>query len=159
MYDIRAVANYFIGKGIAERIEISPMKLQKLLFFVYGIYWANKKEPLFSERFEVWPYGPVISELYHLLKGYGSSSIDRFITDIELPSGEIVKPEIDKGEKELRKFLDEFWDVYKNYSAIQLSNATHSEGTPWKKSLDNGLKVIDDKEMKEYFENLVGQNQ
>jgi uncharacterized phage-associated protein len=155
MYDLRAIANFFIQKGIKEGDPVSPMKLQKLMFFAYGLYLASKNEPLFSDRFEVWPYGPVISELYHTLKGYGSRPIDRPILELDLKTMQLLTPEIDPKEKELLTFLEAFWDTYHNYTAIQLSNATHMEGTPWKEALDKVESVISDESMKEYFTNRV----
>jgi uncharacterized phage-associated protein len=155
MYDLRAIANYFIRRGIDEGIEISPMKLQKLMFFAYGLYYAGKGDQLFSDRFEVWPYGPVIPQLYFTLKGYGSRSIDREIVDVDLQSMELVKPEIDKKDKEINNFLGDFWGKFKKYSAIDLSNATHAEGTPWKLAFNDGKKVIEDAQMLDYFKNLV----
>ena len=152
MYELRAIANYFIERGIRERVEISPMKLQKLLFYAYGLYWSKKGQPLFSDRFEVWKYGPVISELYHTLKSYGNSSIDRPILDLDLKTMQFIHPSIDRTDKRLLKFLDGFWLEFKDYSAFKLSNATHAENTPWKLALNRGEQVINDEEMKTYFE-------
>jgi uncharacterized phage-associated protein len=155
MYDLRAIANYFIEKGIKEGKDVSPMKLQKLMYFACGLYLASKDDRLFSDRFEVWPWGPVISSLYHTVKSYGSRSIDRPILELDLKTMEFLTPRIDPKEKELLKFLEAFWETYKDYSAIQLSNATHLDGTPWKNALDNGETVISDDSMREYFKTYV----
>ncbi len=155
MYDVKAIANYFIDRGLNENIEISPMKLQKLLFFAYGLYLTGKGEQLFSDRFEVWPYGPVLSQLYHQLKGYGSNPIRNFVPDFDMASGEEFVQTVDKDDKEVNDFLNGFWNTYKGYTATQLSNATHLEGTPWKKAFDNQEKVISDKYIDEYFRNLT----
>lgn len=152
MHDLRAIANYFIGKAIEDGVEISPMKLQKLLFFAYGIFLTIKGEPLFSERFEAWRWGPVISSLYHQLKGYGSRSIDRYLSDLDLATGEKLTPMVSEDE-ELMKFLSGFWAKYKDYSAVRLSNATHLPNTPWAKTLESGKTVISDEFMREYFGN------
>lgn len=153
MQNLRAIANFFIERGIKEGKDVSPMKLQKLMFFAYGLYYANKGEPLFSDRFEVWPYGPVISDLYHTVKGYGSRSIDRPLLELDLNTMEFQKPEVDSKDKDLLKFLEEFWKTYRDYDAIHLSNATHAEGTPWKKALDAGETVISDPDIADYFKN------
>ncbi len=155
MYDLRAIANYFIERGLNENVEISPMKLQKLMFFAYGLYLVSKDQPLFSDRFEVWPYGPVISQLYHTLKGYGNQSINRPISGLDLKTLETITPKIDTEDKELNDFLIAFWNKYKGYGAIQLSNATHAVGTPWKLAFDNNESIINDDRMREYFKDWV----
>lgn len=157
MYNYKQIANYFIGKAIEGGTELTPLKLQKLLFFAYGIYLAINKKPLFSERFSAWKYGPVISQLYFQLKSYGSRNIDRKLTDFDLGTFEEVIPEVDRKDKALVKFLDDFWNTYKDYTAVQLSNATHLLDTPWDKALKRTDPVIDDGEMQEYFSKWVKQ--
>jgi uncharacterized phage-associated protein len=153
MQNLRAIANYFIGRALKDGVEMSPMKLQKLVFFAYGLYLAMKGKELFSERFEAWPWGPVISSLYHQLKSYGSRSIDQPVYDTDPVTGEKTMPVIDAGETELLQFLGTFWDKYKGYTAFQLSNATHLPGTPWAKTIEEkGGGVIDDPLIKEYFQ-------
>ena len=154
MYDLRAIANYFISRGLGEKVGISPMKLQKLLFFACGIYMAESEDEgkrLFSDRFEAWVYGPVISDLYHSLKGYGSNPIDRHIATIDVPGLNITTPMIDERETDLLKFLDRIWGRFRGWSAYQLSAATHMEGTPWFLARAAGQDVIDDEEIRKHF--------
>ena len=52
------------------------------------------------------------------------------------------------------------WQAYSKYSAIQLSDATHAEGTPWHKvATQNNLETnkhleINDAIIKAYFQEL-----
>ncbi|MCI4659548.1 Panacea domain-containing protein [Cryobacterium zhongshanensis] len=59
------VAEYIL----AEKGEMSTMKLQKLLYFAqaWAITWTG--EPLFAEDFEAWASGPVCRELYEMHQG------------------------------------------------------------------------------------------
>ena len=34
-------------------------------------------------------------------------------------------------DEETRVFIRQIWDVHKNFTGIQLSNATHAPGEPW----------------------------
>jgi uncharacterized phage-associated protein len=112
-----------------------------------------KNDPMFSERFEAWPWGPVISSLYHQLKSYGSRSIEQPIYDTDYDTGEKTTPVIDSNDTELLEFLGKFWEKYKGYSAIRLSNATHLPGTPWAKTIEEkGGGIIKDELIKEYFQ-------
>lgn len=72
-YSAAAVANAFIEKANkGELSELTPMKLQKLLFYTQS--WHLKLcngRPLFDDLFARWKFGPVIPPLYHMLKNTG----------------------------------------------------------------------------------------
>lgn len=77
--DARELACYIQDKYKKIGGEISPIKLQKSLYFCFA-YWGgfvrsselgnselNKKynELLFDNRIEAWVYGPVVPDVYH----------------------------------------------------------------------------------------------
>jgi len=70
-----AVANYFIKKGIDTKKSVSPMKLQKLVYFAHGWRLALYNSPLIDEAIQAWQYGPVIPGIYHEFKHYGNRDI------------------------------------------------------------------------------------
>jgi len=117
------VANYFLKKGRKENIPITPMKLVKLVYIAHGWSLAILRKELFSEDIQAWKYGPVIQSLYYITKQFGNQPID-----VLFPEYEEVGEELSRQDTEL---LDKVWDVYKKYTAVQLSSLTHQEGTPW----------------------------
>ncbi len=52
------VGNSILARAFTENIDITPMKLQKMIYFVYRGYLKETKIPLFNERFEVWTCRP-----------------------------------------------------------------------------------------------------
>lgn len=44
--------------------QVSPLKLQKSLYFMYAYYGAMQDKELFQAEFEAWDYGSVIREVY-----------------------------------------------------------------------------------------------
>ncbi len=126
-YETNAVANYLLDLADKEGRGLSPMKLQKLLYYAYGWWMGYKNERLFNEAIEAWNYGPVVRSVYHEFKRFGNDSIKAraafWITEDELP-------EEDKNG-EVGEFLRQIWDTYKEYSPTKLSNMTHLPGTPW----------------------------
>ena len=58
---------------------VSPMKLQKLVYFAHGWHLAIHNRPLVNEQVEAWKFGPVFSDLYHQIKSFGNEKIDRYI--------------------------------------------------------------------------------
>lgn len=119
------VANNFIKKAINEGISLSPLKLQKLVYFLYKDYLQKTGNDLFNERFETWRYGPVLPSLYSEFMSFGSAPIDKFAKD----SQDKIYMVKEKGI--FKECISGVWTKYKDYSGIALSNLTHQEGTAW----------------------------
>ena len=111
------VCNNILSRGFAEKRDISPMKLQKLMYFVACEYQKDAHTVLFSEPFEVWRYGPVIRSVYDDFKAYGKNAINRI------------------------------WNAFKDWEAIPLSNITHEDKSGWSSAYDGHLPVISSDQM------------
>lgn len=128
MYSPKAVANYFIELAKRDGEEISPMKLQKLVYYAHGWYAGNKGEELIDEYVEAWQYGPVIPSLYHEFKRFGNKPITEMATEFNGDDFVVVPSPSDDDD---RKFLDLVWKKYKGYTGIRLSEMTHAIDSPW----------------------------
>ena len=139
------VANTFLHKAKSENIDITPMKLQKLIYIFYKEYLKGTKLKLFTEQFSVWKYGPVLPEVYNAFKCYGSNVItdyyseddDKYYT-IDLKSSPTVES----------TFID-VWNRYKNYNGVYLSKLTHLPGTAWYKAREKRLPYLLDSDISE----------
>jgi uncharacterized phage-associated protein len=132
-----AVANYFVQKSINEQKPISPMKVQKLVYIAHGWHLAVTEEPLIDDKVGAWPFGPVIGSIYKAFSQYARRAIDRVIdgNDLVSPSEDTIT------------ILDTVWEKYKNFSATELSNMTHQEGSPWQITYEKGRSNIIDNEL------------
>ncbi len=150
-----SVANFFIDIAGPGKKGISPLKLQKLVYFSHGWHLAIFDEPLIDEPIEAWRYGPVIDSLYHEFKRFGNNPITSPAT---LPIDDefrIVPPPADEMT---RKLLNKVWEAYGKIHAHQLANITHRSDTPWSKtwrpdSQENA--VIDNKIIKAHYQALL----
>jgi uncharacterized phage-associated protein len=146
---VEDVAIYFVNKGISEGIPVTPMRLQKFLYFDYGWYFViSPNEPLFNEQFEAWKYGPVCNSIYYTYKSYKNNPISIIKNNIKISESSLCD--------DLSIFLDSIWNIYNNYSSIRLSNETHRQGTPWHLITDGGKNIwrgsiIEWQLMKEHF--------
>ncbi|MBF0401936.1 MAG: SocA family protein [Magnetococcales bacterium] len=135
------VANYFLSMVDDDAGDlVSNLKLQKLVYYAQGFHLAMFGRPLFEEAIEAWTHGPVVPSLYHGFKQYGPGPIPR-------------PEEMDFGlfPEELRRFLDEVYNVYGQYDAWKLRNMTHEE-PPWRETYDRGVGgVISTSAMADYF--------
>lgn len=133
-YSAKAIANEFIKRAVKDdRNDLSPMKLQKLIYFAHGWYLANVHKPLINETIQAWKYGPVISSIYQDFKEYGNEHIDTQIHSVKYADGHFKEtiPIIRSDDKNAKEVIDLVWKIYGKYNSIQLSNMTHERGTPW----------------------------
>lgn len=127
------VGNNILKRGFAEKIDITPMKLQKLIYFVYREYLKETGRSLFNERFETWRYGPVIPSVYDKFKKNGSNAI----RDYAYENGERFYLTVnEESSPTFKNVIDEVWNNYKNFDGIVLSSITHAEGSAWRKAYE-----------------------
>jgi uncharacterized phage-associated protein len=151
------VAYYLIKKAreqkqsgtSGETVKITPLKLQKLLYFAQGIYLKTNDDPLFEDPIEAWDLGPVVPTLYRFFKakGFGEENLVDAINEQEL---EDKASEV--GEK-YKPFLDKFFDVYLKHSSTILVNASHNH-TIWQKAHRSFDKRMPVEQIKDYFRSL-----
>jgi uncharacterized phage-associated protein len=128
MYSPKSIANYFLDLARASGESITPMKLQKLVYYAHGWYAGQMGKPLINEAVEAWQYGPVIPSLYHEFKQFGASVITRKACEFDGSKfQEVSLPE----DPSIRKFLENIWGSYGRYTGITLSEMTHATGSPW----------------------------
>lgn len=129
----QAIANYFLDRADAEGVQITPLKLVKMVYIAYGWFLALTNERPFNEPIEAWQHGPVVPSIYHEFKKFGRQPISQRATDFDLDTLEGFVPRIDDSDKVANLILDKVWAAYRNFSAWALRNKTHEVGTPWSK--------------------------
>ncbi len=110
---------YFNEKGVS----VTNLKLQKLMYFMEGLYMGITDENfLYDDEFYAWTFGPVCKRLYDYYKKFESNEISldedekKFVTEI---------PELN------RIFIESLFKIFGNWSAYDLVELTHEEGSPW----------------------------
>jgi uncharacterized phage-associated protein len=146
-YDPKAIANYLLARAKSDSQTLTPMKMQKLVYFAHGWHLAIKNEALINEQVEAWEFGPVIPSLYSAFRRFGDQAItepaQRSRSEVHAAmqrgSDSPFNPTLDDCPEQAgftKALLDKIWSVYGGYDAIQLSNMTHAEGTPWRTVFD-----------------------
>lgn len=103
------VANSILVRAFRDNIPVSPMKLQKLLFFVTCLYQRNTSVRLLTESFQPWKYGPVVRSVHDEFKGFGGSPITSYARDAQ---GNAYAANEDSNPP-LKQALDEIWSHMK----------------------------------------------
>lgn len=141
MYSALDVSKYIIKRCNENGYTISNLKLQKILYFVQAEFLVCIGRVCFPENIQAWDFGPVVSEVYHRYKVYGSANIPyvRIGDETKILSGD-------------RELMDGIIDECSQYSASRLVEITHNQD-PWRNAyrpyMDN---VITPQSIKKYFE-------
>ncbi len=138
------VANNLLHLSFQEKIPVTPMKLQKLLYFIYRDYLQKTKKALFSERFEAWKYGPVLSSVYSKFHHYESNKITEYYKSRD---GKIYALD-EKSDSIFSEVLRSIWNQYKSWDGIGLCELTHQEGTAWYKAWTKNESFLQDEDIK-----------
>lgn len=132
--------------------NLSPLKLQKGLYFLYAFYsgmYADVQNSnteynqdascpfpreLFPAQFEAWTYGPVIREVYFKNKRRDYENLLQSF-DVEnefknIPNGE-----------EIKKFIEDLFQKIYSVSDFALVDKSHSD-IAWKEAFDSEEKII-----------------
>lgn len=162
MYDAKEIALWFVYKNNSEMREqpendedvyegISPLKLQKLLYYAQGISLSMTGKKLFHNKIYAWEHGPVVKEVYQEYKKYGRSYIDSLST----PENDEIVSKIEN-DYNTSKILNIVYDNFAIYTAWQLRNMTHVVGSPWYCTPKD--KEISTKKIEKYFNEVVMEN-
>jgi uncharacterized phage-associated protein len=164
-FSAKAVANEFLTIARAEGKDLTPLKLQKLVYFAHGWFLALTSKPLIAERIQAWQYGPVIPSLYQEFKEYGNEPIGTPAMDLGWSEGRptYVVDQLDNSDRpeaeinSARQVIGKVWELYGNYSSARLSNASHVTGGPWERVYKEGSKSISipNDEIMKYFRGLA----
>lgn len=143
--EIELVSEYIIAIGK----EITPLALQKILYYAQGFYKAFFGKFLFEDDCQAWVHGPVFVNIYEKYKNFKSANI---LIDIDYDIEDIIVDE-------KREILDVIIKYFGYYNGKALEKMSHYE-TPWinaRKGLlptENSNNIIKKEDIKEYFEKV-----
>ncbi|QLB18698.1 Panacea domain-containing protein [Mannheimia granulomatis] len=139
-YSAMQVANAFIQKAQEGSIPaLTPMKLQKLMFFAQSWYLRLYNCRLINDEFVRWRHGPVIQSVYYEFSANGGRIIE---SPAKNAFGTPVPPQLSMADNQ---FLDRIIATYGEYGGWQLSDMTHNAKGAW--AMNTLGTVISDTEM------------
>lgn len=145
-YTVDQVADTLIHLSRERNIDITNLKLQKLLYYAQAWNLVFTEKPLFNAAIEAWVHRPVVPNVFRRFKDYRWNTIDAQIAPLK--------------DETLVAHLNEVLDTYGNLGATQLERLTHRE-LPWQEArkgypMDaSSNEVIGHKSMLEFYRSLT----
>ena len=148
MYRALQIANYIVSVAFRIGRPITNLHLQKILYYLQAKELVFEGIPLFNDTIEKWKLGPVVPQVYHEYKEYGSQPIEKIATEIifddktfDIKPVEFNENDIEDGTKE--NITPDIISLL-NEDPFKLVDLTH-EHDPWKKDkerIENGEKGL-----------------
>lgn len=129
--------------------EVTPLALQKILYFIQGVYMVMFGAPLYKEDCMAWTHGPVYEEVYNLFKDFKYNPIEdnRFA---------IFKDRFEELNEQEKTAIDLVINTFGKYSGKVLERITHDEA-PWQNAREGydpsepSREIISKDEILNYF--------
>src|SRR5262245_23779027 len=157
-HDGRAIANFVLDQSDAAGAAITPIALNKIVYFCHVWALIEFGRPLIKHSFEAWEHGPVLQYLYREFKRFGADPIRGRAHKVNPLSGrdEIVSYEFDAVTLDL---LTGVVAIYGRLSAALLRELAHAPGGPWDKVWYHGGKInpgmrIDDRDIERFYSRI-----
>ncbi|MCY4267368.1 MAG: DUF4065 domain-containing protein [Flavobacteriaceae bacterium] len=153
-YTAAHIGNYIIEQGEKDYVEVTPLKLQKLLYFLFGEFYASTRQKLFKDSFYAWKHGPIIPHIYEQLKHYGKKPIfsNFHISHCNFKTEKTMWAPTSIINENTISHLKPEWNYYKNIDARELVKLTHERNTPWYHIYDYRFeRKIPSRKIKNYF--------
>ncbi len=107
----------------AQLEEITPLMLQKLLYFVQGVSFAINKRAMFPEDCQAWVSGPVYPKVYSMFRDFTYNPIN----DVRFA---VIRGREDKLCEDDLRVIDLAVNTFGQYSARALEKVSRAE-EPW----------------------------
>ena len=143
-----AVADRIIQFSMEDETPVTPMQVQKLVYFCHAWKLGLGHGPLFQDAVESWQYGPVIRSVYHALKHYAGDRITERLPE-ESASFSVTED----------KIIRVIWQRYGHLDGSRLSRMTHATGSPWDQTYkaDKRSQIIHNHVIRDYYAALIEQ--
>lgn len=115
-----------ISRVFEQLKEVTPLTLQKLLYFIQGESYALYGMPMFEEDCQAWVHGPVYTEVYHLFRDFRYNPID----DARFALFAGAAHELTAEE---RRVIDLVVNTFGEWGGKVLEKITHAE-RPWQQA-------------------------
>lgn len=150
-YDSVRVADTLLKIAEQERIAITPLTLEKLLYIAHGWHWAIYDKPLVKEYIQVGDYAPVIDNVKTALPVFIEPDAPIYRRYFRYFSTKGLKS---KSEALIRKVLKE----YGRFRNSQLRYIITLENSPYKLAKNRGCSIIEEFDIINYYKALGKEN-
>lgn len=121
------ISNYFQKLSRNENLDYSVIKSNKITQIAHSFYLALEDRPLINEKIICWKHGPILPNLYLDSRKVSKHINGSLIIMNYLPT----QFGYFEFNDELRSFLSKIWEIYSDFTDIQLMNLLNCDNSIW----------------------------
>lgn len=138
--------------------DLTPLRVQKLLYLVHGWYLAIVGEPLFDEAFVAGRYGPELVSLHSTLAGHRGVPVDDYIQEFDADVCKVRTFLVNEERyPQFAPIVKRVFDTHRHLPTVQLSSLCHAKGGAWARTVQG--QPIDKAFIREDFTRIAWQNE
>jgi uncharacterized phage-associated protein len=130
-YSTRVVCNAVLARAKDRQVEMTHLKLQKLVYFIHA--WGltlTGKSPI-NEKPQAWQFGPAFESIYFAASEYGKNPIKKFFKSMHVITDEFSNIVPSADDKSFWQLTDDVMKNYLHFTPLELSALAHEEGSAW----------------------------
>lgn len=154
------VTNHLLHAAYRDRQDddLTPLRVQKLLYFLHGWYSAVTGTPLLDEPFVRGKFGPKLLSLDADLAHYQGVPVAEYVSEWNADTGQLTPMFVNlEAFPQFGPVLEKVWREYARYTTAELSSMSHGAGSPWDRTTGEGLP-ISQATIADAFLRLAGEN-
>lgn len=122
--------------------DLTPLRVQKLLYLLHGWYSAVTGTALLTEPFVRGKFGPKLLSLDVDLAQYRGVPVAEYVSEWNAGTGIFTPLFVNlEAVPQFRAVLEKVWQEYSKYSTAELSSMTHCAGSPWERTVGEGAAI------------------
>lgn len=153
IYPVETLVKFYVEKCNSLNLEISHLKLQKLVYFSHCWWLYLYDRNLIPETFNAGKYGTNLKKLYMELKITEYVNNEKYVKDILKNK----KYNLKEGSL-LQAFLNNMWYAYGDKSDLELSAIDHVPNSPWRLAKERNSEYISRADIKNWIGEIVKRN-
>ena len=135
------VSNSIIHEASRMGLNMTHMKLQKLIYFVYKRFLEDNGTKLFDNVFEAWQHGPVVRIVWEQYRDYGAASISNIYVRTDRSGDNRV---VSFQRRDFYDALHHVLDMYGDNDGWDLRNKTHMPNSAWSIAMERDHILCDE---------------
>jgi uncharacterized phage-associated protein len=126
----KAIANTVLSWLRSDGVFVTPLKLQKIIYFAHVDHLKETKTGLVNQPFEAWRHGPVLPGLYEEFKEFSKKPIVRYALSFDPVEAKMYRC-FASFDCSTEIIVRRSYEVYSRLSASALSHISHEADGPW----------------------------
>lgn len=131
MLSTKAVCNALIRLALRDGIDLSPMKLQRILYIAAAEFGHQTGDDMLAEPWATWPYGPANQNVFDWFASHSGGPITKLAP---IATGQFLVV-TDYGVLAL---FERVWNATKGVDGATLSRILRGDGSAWLMAFQRG---------------------